>query len=110
MARRALPVLALLVRVQKAAMAVQVAASQRRLATIGGSKGCAAWMPSVAELRLAFDGTSAGSGALLRITPGRPLFAWFMPSRVRAFEIHCDASDGWSPRLYIDGVPVDATG
>jgi hypothetical protein len=110
MTRRAVPVATLLARAKATAISVQAASLQRREAVLDEATGHAAWMPLLAELCLAFDGTSRGGGAMLQITPGRPFFAWLMPSRVHRFEIVCDASDGWSPRLYIDGVAADATG
>lgn len=110
MARRPVLISALLSRARDAAIAAQAASSRRRNAVLDVPMDRVAWMPLLAELSLAFEGTLGGAGKMLQVTPGRPLFARLAPSRVHRFDIFCNASDGWSPRLYIDGVPVDTTG
>lgn len=111
----------LLACVHAAVMSAQADAWRRRrdvldgpaLALPGDKPGAfdrARWMPSLAEVRIAFEGTTRLDGRVLGITPGRPWTWWFMRSRRRRIEVCCDARLGWAPRLYIDGISVDPTG
>lgn len=121
MARHAIPAVILLARVQAAVIAAQSRAWQRRDDALqaapmlfpwvaGMAVERANWAPMLARLQIAFEGTSRGERDMRMVTPGRPWMAWLTRRRVQRFEICCDASDGWAPRLYIDGHAVDSPG
>jgi hypothetical protein len=121
MARRELHATAWLERINAVMVAAQAAASRARCTAMEGSPLASPsdaitglervpWVPWLARLHIAFEGTIRGEGRHLRIKPGRPWLAWLRRERIRRIEVCCDARRDGAPRLLIDGVVVDPNG